>query len=233
MLLLALSSLTLLAADARLQQTAGQLSDRAQQLSEEAYNGFRRRDRGNRADVEALYATVQFRSGTELFRRMVDDNRPQSELRDGVLVLREQLSRMDRYAFGQQERSRMNVLLQDMERQLGARSSAYPSTPTWDRGGLGSGRLTWSGRVDDEVILTVRGSRVSVRVVDGNRVEDEDYRFDSPLPRRETELQVRKTRGRGSVDLIQEPSRENDFTAMIRIRDNRGGSDNYDIEVSW
>ena len=87
--------------------------------------------------------------------------------------------------------------------------------------------------MDDEVILTVRGSRVGARVVDGERVRDEDYRFDSPLPRRETNLQLRKIRGRGSVDLIQEPSRENDYTAMIRIRDNRSGSDSYDIEVSW
>ena len=127
MLLLALSSLTLLAADSRLQAIADQLSDRAQQLSNEAYDGFRRRDRGNRADVEALYASVQFRSGTELFRRMVDDNRPESELRDSVLVLRDQLNRMDRYAFGRQERERMNVLLRDIETQLGA--ARYPSFP--------------------------------------------------------------------------------------------------------
>jgi len=233
MLLLALSSLTLFAADSRLQAMADQLSDQAQQLSDNAYSGFRRRDRGNRADVEALYATMQFRSGTELFRRMVDDNRPESELRDSVFVLRAQLTRMDRYAFGRQERGRMNALLQEIETQLGARSPSSPSSPSWERGGFGSGRLRWSGRVDDEVILMVRGSRVSVRVVDGERVDDEDYRFDSPLPRRETNLQVRRIRGRGSVDLIQEPSRENDYSAMIRIRDNRSGSDAYEIEVSW
>jgi hypothetical protein len=46
-------------------------------------------------------------------------------------------------------------------------------------------------------------------------------------------LQIRRIRGRGSVDLIQEPSRENDYSAMIRVRDNRSGSDTYEIEVSW
>ncbi len=236
-LVLVLLSVTLLAADSELQNMAARLSDDARRLSDVAYDGFRRRDRGNRADVEALYATIEFHSATELFQRMIGDNRPQSELRDSVYVLRDRLTRMDRYGFGRQERSRMSVLLQNIERQLGGPTRSDRTPPSsedddWRQGGE-TGLLTWSGRVDDEVILIVRGSRVNVRVVKGVRVQDDDYSFESPLPRNEVDLQVRKRRGRGSVDLIEEPTRQNDYTAMIRIRDNRSGSDVYELEVSW
>jgi hypothetical protein len=44
---------------------------------------------------------------------------------------------------------------------------------------------------------------------------------------------VRKIRGRGEVFIEQQPSRENDYAAVIRLRDPRGGAADYEIEVSW
>jgi hypothetical protein len=33
--------------------------------------------------------------------------------------------------------------------------------------------------------------------------------------------------------VLQQPSRENDYTAVIQVFDPDGGADNYDLEVSW
>jgi hypothetical protein len=214
-----------------LRDTARELSDVARHLADIAYDGFARRDRGNRADVEALYVVMQFRASADLFLRMVDDNRPTSELRDSVSVLRSELARMDRYAFGREERRHLHDLVQNADAELGGRPGGrtggyYGNYET-------SGRMHWSGRVDDEVVIMIQGTRASVRTLTGDRVRDEDFSFDSPLPRREVRMHLRKLEGRGSVDLIEEPSRRNDYSAVVRIRDKKAGADNYEFELTW
>jgi hypothetical protein len=212
---------------ASLDRLAEDLSRRADSLAEEAYRGFQRRDRGNRADVEALYVTLQFRSSADLFRRMLRDRRPESELRDSVDILRTELSRMNRYAFGRREREQMDGIVQTMARELSPRRDS-------NRGRSEEiGRMRWSGRVDDEAMVLVQGSRVSIRNVSGDRVKDEKYTFDSALPRADVVVRVEQRAGRGSVDLVEQPSRRNDFTAVIRISDKRGGSDRYEFELVW
>jgi hypothetical protein len=40
-------------------------------------------------------------------------------------------------------------------------------------------------------------------------------------------------RGRGEVFIEQQPSRENDFTTVVRIKDARGGASEYEFELQW
>ncbi len=213
-----------------IRNTAQQLSEVARELGDVAYDGFARRNRGNRADVEALYVVMQFRAATDLFLRMVEDNRPTSELRDSLSVLRSELTRMDQYAFGRNERRRMFDLVRNAEAELSGR----PGGAGGYYGQYGtSGGMHWSGRVDDEVVIMIQGSRASVRTVTGDRVRDENYSFDSPLPRQELRLNLRKLNGRGSVDVVEEPSRRNDYSAVVRIRDKKSGTDDYEFELRW
>lgn len=215
----------------QLRDTARQLSDVARNLAEVAYDGFARRSRGNRADVEALYVVMQFRASADLFLRMVEDNRPASELRDSASMLRSDLARMDQYAFGRNERRQMATLVQRAEAQLGGRTTGRPGGYYGDYGLSGS--MRWSGRVDGEIIIMIQGNRASIRTVSGDRVRDENVSFASPLPRQELRLNLRQINGRGSVDLIEEPSRRNDYSAVVRIRDQKGGSDVYEFELRW
>ncbi|RPJ86828.1 MAG: hypothetical protein EHM18_04215 [Acidobacteria bacterium] len=212
--------------------TAQQLTDVARDLSEVAYNGFARRDRGNRADVEALYVVMQFRASADLFRRMIEDNRPTSELRDSLSVLRNELQRMEQYAFGRNERRRMFDLVQSAEAELGGRPGGRAPGGYYGEYGT-SGRMRWSGKVDDEIVIMIRGSRASIRTVTGDQVRDDDYSFDSPLPRQELRMNLKKVSGRGSVDLLEEPSRRNDYSAVVRIRDKKSGTDDYAFELRW
>ena len=99
--------------------------------------------------------------------------------------------------------------------------------------GRTSGRVHWRGTVDDNVQLVIRDDRVDVRTIGGSEYSDANYNFTSPLPRRRITVRVNKLKGRGEVRVLQQPSRENDFTAVVEIRDSGGGAREYEIEILW
>ena len=96
-----------------------------------------------------------------------------------------------------------------------------------------NGSLSWRGRVDDVIELEIRGDQLHERVVSGQRVSDVSSRFNSNMPRRRVNVNVEKLRGRGNVEVVEQPSSRNNFTAIVRIRDTKGGADDYEIEVYW
>ncbi len=95
------------------------------------------------------------------------------------------------------------------------------------------GRLAFEARIDDEVDLLIQGRRVEIKEVSGRRADSVHYEFDSPLPRREVTVQVRKLRGRGTVMVREQPTRRNDYRAIVTISDRKGGTDRYELEITW
>ncbi len=93
--------------------------------------------------------------------------------------------------------------------------------------------FTWNGRIDREVMIVVRGRNVETRAggVDASFAPRLDVR--DALPRQLGDVDVRLNGGRGSVDVVQQPSARNDYTAIVRVRDPRSGSDDYRVVVSW
>lgn len=96
-----------------------------------------------------------------------------------------------------------------------------------------SGVLTWSGRVDDVLLLEIRDRNVRDRIVSGQQAERVRFDFSSSLPNREVNVTADKRRGRGDVRVVEQPSRRNGYTAVIEIRDRQGGAADYEIEVRW
>jgi hypothetical protein len=96
-----------------------------------------------------------------------------------------------------------------------------------------SGRATWRGRVDQSVNVVIAGGSIRTEWVAGGQVIGEMANINGSLGRRSASVTVRKLRGRGNVYVAEQPSRQNDFTAVIRIDDPKGGDDYYDIEISW
>lgn len=90
----------------------------------------------------------------------------------------------------------------------------------------------WRGRVDREVRLVVRDRNVDTRGSWGEQ-NHEKVKMRGGLPHDDGWLDVQVERGRGFVDVIEQPSRRNDYTAVIRIRDDRSGSDDYRIKAYW
>ncbi len=93
--------------------------------------------------------------------------------------------------------------------------------------------LRWTGRVDGRDLIFIRGNRLWTEHREGQPIRDEDYRFYQPLPNANRVVTVRKVEGRGSVRVIEQPSRNNNYTATILIEDGDGGADRYEIEVEW
>lgn len=91
----------------------------------------------------------------------------------------------------------------------------------------------WTGPVDREVQITMRGSEIWTRKVGNSESNRSRARVMAQLPRRDGQLVVQTLNGRGDVDVIQQPSSQNGYTAIVRIQDPRGGSDNYQIAGYW
>lgn len=94
-------------------------------------------------------------------------------------------------------------------------------------------RMSWSGSVDAIATVSIRGRTATARTVSGQNVSNVRYNFLYALPNRHVNVEVDKREGRGDVRVIQQPSRQNNYTAVIEIRDPRGGRDDYEFELYW
>lgn len=91
--------------------------------------------------------------------------------------------------------------------------------------------FTWTGRVDREVYITMRGRDIRTTGVDAglpNRA-----RVNDALPRNRGDVEVQLLDGRGDVRVVEQPSARNGYTTTIRISDPRGGADSYRITAYW
>lgn len=106
----------------------------------------------------------------------------------------------------------------------------------WGSGGARQerGMMSWSGSVDDEVLLYIRGNDI-VRRVSSNRVSvrNENYRFRGTLPRRGSDVQFMDREGRGRIELVQTPSASNGYIAVVRIKDAEQGRGQYRFTLTW
>ncbi|MEZ5308516.1 MAG: hypothetical protein R2684_15335 [Pyrinomonadaceae bacterium] len=101
-----------------------------------------------------------------------------------------------------------------------------------NRRGTMTGTATWSANVDDRVNIIIKGNEMTTERVSGtltNNVQN----LQGVLPRRDARISVNKLEGRGSVFVLQQPSRSNDYTAKIQVYDPRRGRDDYRIQISW
>jgi hypothetical protein len=95
------------------------------------------------------------------------------------------------------------------------------------------GRVFWRGTVDDKVQLIVRADRVEENTISGQANPDGVFSFTTPLPEASVNVNVSKKKGRGKVRVIQQPTADNDFTAIIEIYDDGGGAREYQLDISW
>ncbi len=98
--------------------------------------------------------------------------------------------------------------------------------------------MTWRGTVDDVVEVTIRGRRANTRTVSGRTYRDGRAQFSGRGGYRRGGRDVGRARvnkhdGRGRVRVVQQPSRRNNYTTIIRITDSKGGADRYRFTVEW
>jgi hypothetical protein len=91
----------------------------------------------------------------------------------------------------------------------------------------------WKGRVDRELRISMRGRDAWTQ--SAFRTENRRGQPDvaAALPREEGAVRVRLDAGRGNADVVQQPSRRNDYTAVVRIQDRSSGADTYRVTAYW
>jgi hypothetical protein len=219
----------------RLDELSNQLKRQTVDLADRAANDLRRGYNNSRADLEAAFLAQQLDASAGFFQQMTRDNRSASELRDAASILSDLTRRAPGYgANGNLWHSAQNTI-SDISRELGAYNSG--GSTGGDGGGdyetPVAGRAFWRGTVDNEVQLFIRDNTIETRTISGTLYADGTFSFTSSLPKRKKTIEVIKKKGRGNVRVLQQPSRDNDFTAVVQIQDRDGGAKEYQLEIFW
>ena len=173
-------------------------------------------------------AGQQFKFSRPLPNHAVEVRLEQPEGR-GEIRLVEQPSERNQYT--------ARVLIRDSQ----SGSAEYSFALVWTRDGGKEPELRpvvrgvmWSGTVEGRVRVTVQGGAVLSEALAGHPVTGERADVLKPLPARSDLNPVaKKLRGRGEVQIVEEPSDKNNYRLVFEIRNPEGGADNYEIEVDW
>ncbi|MGE5488994.1 MAG: hypothetical protein ACM3ZB_14355 [bacterium] len=111
---------------------------------------------------------------------------------------------------------------------------AAPAGPQQDAAARTGGQVEIAARIDGVAELILYGETGRWEIVSGQAVTEQQAEFSAPLPEAPgLKWSVAKQAGRGSVELVQTPSAENGYTAIIRIEDPQSGADFYRLRLSW
>lgn len=111
----------------------------------------------------------------------------------------------------------------------------YGRDDDWDRGETRSGDrvMRWTGTVDRDIRITMRGTSADYTVASGAYPRSVQATVMRALPRRDGYLEVFLRQGRGTVQVIQQPTRYNNWTAIVRVFDTPGSYGYYDFDLIW
>jgi hypothetical protein len=98
----------------------------------------------------------------------------------------------------------------------------------------GKGQCDIRLQVDNEVEIAVRRDMVRIRTIAGQDARNDGSECNFPLPDRDIRgFRFEGIDGRGEVRLVEAPSPRNDFAAVVRIHDSRGGFEGYHFRLTW
>lgn len=215
----------------RLTDSAARLSRDAEDFASTTYNSYTNSNRNNRNEIEAVMLAQQLGASARIFYRMVVDRRRPQELRDAFDLVQNIARSVERNNLQRSNWYNVQRSLTDVARDIG--DTTNPGPFPGDGGGGRGGRMTWRGRVDDDVRITIRGGTAEVETLGGSSYNDGQPNFGSSLPSRRVTVRLTAKRGRGEIYIEQQPSRENDFAVVVRIKDSRGGASEYEFELQW
>jgi hypothetical protein len=213
----------------RLDAAATQLKRSTVELVDRTAEDLRRNLANTRADLDAAFLAHQLDASAGLFQQMVRDKRRAGELRDGAAILAEIARRAPGSGPNGELWRAAQTSISDIARELGGTTGGgnTENRPI-------SGRVYWRGMVDDRVQLVIRDRQIETRVIGGRPYPDGTFSFTAALPTTRSALvEVNKTKGRGAVRVVQQPSKANDFTTVVEIYDNEGGAREYQLDIYW
>lgn len=117
----------------------------------------------------------------------------------------------------------------------GGRGVNFDALPgfTMRRGGRGGNLIELKVQVDGMVDIFIRDDQLRFDVINGQPPSDLGTVAGVFLPRRSLECLVERRDGRAEILIIDQPTRQNNFTLHLQINDRAGGSDKYEARITW
>lgn len=110
----------------------------------------------------------------------------------------------------------------------------YPQGRAGQQGSAGAREIfEWQGTVDKEVRVQMEGNRTAVMAIGNNERGLGRARATSGVPGQDGYVSVQTVEGRGRVDVVQQPSANNGYTTIVRVRDPQSGGAPYRIAAYW
>ncbi len=91
----------------------------------------------------------------------------------------------------------------------------------------------WRGSVDDTANIYIQGGRIWAERTSGKGVHTDENRTFSTLPNGPSRVFILRAEGRGRIFVFQQPRRDNNYTAGIRIEDPQPGRGQYRFVLSF
>jgi hypothetical protein len=183
-----------------LSDAAARLSRDAEDFASASYNSYTNSNRSGRNDTEAMMLAQQFSAAARTFYRMTVDRRRNQDLRDAYDVMRNLANSIERSNADRGSWYNVQRSLADVGREINGNTNPGPFPPDTGGGGGGrSGRMTWKGRVDDDVRITIRGGNADVETIGGTPYYDGQPNFTASLPSRRVNVRLVNKRGRGDI----------------------------------
>jgi hypothetical protein len=210
-------------------RAADDLKRATSRLADRTLQDIVRGGNNSRNEIRDAMLAQQTDAGAGLVLEMVRNRRPDAELSDAVAELTDLMRRAPAF-------STQTALWRDVRTALDGLAAELDDRGGRGRGNTGRpiiGRVSWRGRIDDRAQLIIKGRTIEVKTITGQPNPPGTSNFTSPLPASPVTVDVTKLAGRGTVTVLQQPARANDFTAVIEINDDRGGNDDYRLDIFW
>lgn len=206
--------------------------DLADRTSERLRNGYS----VSRSDIEEAFTAAQLDASAGLFQDMARGNNRSNELRDAATMLNDLIRKAPSYGSNSNLWRNARNAVDNINRELG-NGGGYGGGNTGGGGYENDnrpiiGRAYWRGTVDDRARLILQDRNLTVETVSGRPYPEGTWSFTASLGR-DVIIEVNKQKGRGDVRVLQQPSKENDYSAVIEIADTDGGAKEYQLEIIW
>ena len=218
----------------RLDNLISQLKRQTVDLADQTSEGVRNNNANSRTDLDAAFLAQQMDASAGFFQQMYSDGRRATELRDAAAIMSDLARRAPGYGTNSSQWRDLQTTISDINRELGN------SNGNGNGNGNGNtdnnqitGKVFWRGTVDNRIQISIQGNTLRVNTVAGTAYGEGTSSFTASLPRRNVTVEVNKTKGRGNARVIQQPSRDNNFTTIIEVEDSGGGAKEYQLEIFW
>ncbi len=166
-------------------------------------------------EIENAFLAEQLRASTILIKRIIDDRYLASEVRYAGMVLADLAEKFPVEGKNRFEWKKAADTINELSRELRGLNIGVNFEKAGYRVDYASilGKAIWSGMVDADVQLTVKGDKVSVQTMSGREYADGAYSFSSKIPRQSRiRVGVLIKNGRGKAHVMQQPEQDNNYT---------------------